>query len=426
MTHKERILKTIRGEMADRLPYVPRLDLWHNANALANTLPERHRGKGPDEICRAEGWALHKAVPDFANEPDPDAMLHRALGIFALQEQVFRVVFSPKVEIRVQREGGRTAIEYLTPRGAVRTVSVYSEEMKKAGISIPWIAEHAIKKREDYDAVACLFENVDLVPHYEEFERLQREVGEDGVLTAYFTGCPSPIHHIQKQFLDATEFYFHYKDYEKEMRRLAESMEPLYDKALQLTAASPAEIAHWGGNYDDMVTYPPYFEKDLLPWIRKASERLGACGKYVSCHCDGENEGLMDLIRDSGMHVAEAVCPAPMTKVTIEEYYRRWADKLTIFGGIPSTLLLAGIDDRRGVRGVPGPSVQGGGPGEEDDPGDRRHHPSAGGFREAGADRGAGGEGGAAASGRRGVSSGNAVGGARGGEAGFGGAGGWG
>jgi 5-methyltetrahydrofolate--homocysteine methyltransferase len=30
----------------------------------------------------------------------------------------------------------------------------------------------------------------------------------------------------------------------------------------------------------------------------------------------------------------------PMTKVTIDEYYRRWADKLTIFGGIPSTLLL--------------------------------------------------------------------------------------
>jgi methanogenic corrinoid protein MtbC1 len=327
--------------MADRLPYVPRLDLWHNANALAHTLPEKHRGKGPDEICRAEGWALHKAVPDFANQPDPDAMLHRALGIFALREQVVRVSFSPKVEVRVQREGGgRTAIEYHTPRGVVRTVSVYSEEMKKAGISIPWIAEHAIKKREDYDVVACLFEHAELAPCYGEFERLQGEIGEDGVLTAYFTGSPSPIHHIQKLFLDATEFYFHYQDYTKEMRRLAESMEPFYDRALELTAASPAEMVHWGGNFDEMVTYAPYFEKDLVPWIRKASERLGACGKYVSCHCDGENEGLMDLIRDSGMHVAEAVCPAPMTKVTIEEYYCRWAEKLTIFGGIPSTLLL--------------------------------------------------------------------------------------
>jgi 5-methyltetrahydrofolate--homocysteine methyltransferase len=89
-----------------------------------------------------------------------------------------------------------------------------------------------------------------------------------------------------------------------------------------------------------MITYPSFFEKEIVPWIRKASTILGAKGKYVSCHCDGENLGLLDLIRDSGMHVAEAVTPAPMTKVPIHEYYRRWSDKLTIIGGIPSVLLL--------------------------------------------------------------------------------------
>jgi corrinoid protein of di/trimethylamine methyltransferase len=49
----------------------------------------------------------------------------------------------------------------------------------------------------------------------------------------------------------------------------------------------------------------------------------------------------MDLIRDSGMHVAEAICPFPMTKVKIEDYHRRWSDRLTIFGGVPSNMLLA-------------------------------------------------------------------------------------
>jgi corrinoid protein of di/trimethylamine methyltransferase len=48
----------------------------------------------------------------------------------------------------------------------------------------------------------------------------------------------------------------------------------------------------------------------------------------------------MDLIRDSGTDVAEAVCPAPMTKVSIQEYYRRWSGRITIFGGVPSNLLL--------------------------------------------------------------------------------------
>jgi 5-methyltetrahydrofolate--homocysteine methyltransferase len=48
----------------------------------------------------------------------------------------------------------------------------------------------------------------------------------------------------------------------------------------------------------------------------------------------------MDLIRDSGMHIAESITPAPMTKVPIEEYYRRWSGKLTLFGGIPAIVLL--------------------------------------------------------------------------------------
>ena len=40
------------------------------------------------------------------------------------------------------------------------------------------------------------------------------------------------------------------------------------------------------------------------------------------------------------MHVAEAVTPHPMTKVTMDEYYARWSRTLTIYGGIPSILLL--------------------------------------------------------------------------------------
>ena len=102
-----------------------------------------------------------------------------------------------------------------------------------------------------------------------------------------------------------------------------------------------AEVVNWGGNYDEMITYPPYFQKEFLPWIRRASDWLGPRRILVSSHADGENQGLMDLIRDSGLHMAEAVCPHPMTKVTIEEYYRRWSDRLTIFGGMPSNMLLA-------------------------------------------------------------------------------------
>lgn len=339
LTHRERVLMAARGEMPEILPYAPRIDLWYKANSKAGTLPEHHKGRTADEISKAEGWALHKVVPDYSIG-HPETTLHRAIGAYRLKEQVFRFTFSPKIDIRSKRDSERTYVEYHTPIGTVSTTIIYTEEMKKAGVSISWIEEHIIKKPEDYRIVAYVFENMDLLPHFDEFIKWQKEVGEDGVAVTWFTGAASPMHHIQKYFLGATEFYFHRRDYHKEMQALAESMGPLYEKALRIVADSPAEMVNWGGNFDDTITYPPYFEKEIVPWIRKATDVIGKQGKLVLCHCDGENQGLLDLIRDSGMHVAEAICPYPMTKVRIEEYYQRWGDTLTILGGIPSSMLL--------------------------------------------------------------------------------------
>jgi len=322
------------------LPYVPRIDLWYNANVAFDTLPAQHKGRTQDEISRAQGWALHKIVPEFLKVDKPEDNLHRALGIYRLKEMVFDYKFAPSIEIEVKREGDYTTVIYHTPVGSVSTKTMYSDEMRRSGASITWIEEHVIKRPEDYKVVGYLFENIELVPSYERFRAWQNYIGEDGVPGTMIGLACSPMHHIQKEFLDATDFYFHYNDCQKEMRALAGSVEHFFDQGLKIIADSPAELVLWGGNVDDMITYPEYFEKEIKPWIRKASAALGEKGKVALVHCDGENFGLMDLIRDSGMHVAEAICPYPMTKVKIEEYYQRWSGKLTLFGGIPSNMAI--------------------------------------------------------------------------------------
>jgi len=148
------------------------------------------------------------------------------------------------------------------------------------------------------------------------------------------------MHHIQKEFLDSTRFFFEYEDHYGLMRDLAERITPYFEKVLCALADSPVEVVLWGANYDDMLTYPPYFEREIAPWLGRAAETLGARGKLVATHTDGENLGLMDLIRDSGVHVAESVTPHPMTKVDIAEYYAMWRDRLTIMGGIPECVML--------------------------------------------------------------------------------------
>ena len=342
MTNKQRMLMAMRHEMPDAIPFAPRLDLWFTANKALGTLPKAYQDcTHHSEVALAEGWGLHQINPAYQEIRKPEDKLHWALGVLTYKEMVFGYRFGGKVEIVIdQKPQGRTQITYHTPKGTVSTTTVYTEEMRRSGSSASMIEEFVLKGPQDYGAVAYIFENLELYPDWDDFKALQEKVGDNGVAFAMAGRAASPMQHIQKYFVGATDFFYHYKDYAKEMSALAESLSPFFQQTIDILAQSPAEAVYWGANFDDMITYPEYFAKDISPWITKASKELGAKDIIVSCHCDGENKGLMDLIRDSGMHVAESVCPHPMTKVTLAEYYERWSDHLAIFGGIPSNLLL--------------------------------------------------------------------------------------
>ena len=345
MTHKQRMLMAARGEMPDMVPYAPRFDLWYNSNAYRKNLLEKYRGMTPNEIARSEGWGLHKVIPELLEAERPEENLYRCLGLYGLKENGCRIEFSDQVEIKVEKwtegEEDLTRVVYHTPRGEITTIELINEEMRNAGVSITWVKERALKRVEDYETLAFLLEQVRIIPDYDRYAKWQAEVGDDGLACLSAAFASSPMQAIQRDFLEGTEFFYHYKDNQGPMRRLAESMEQVFEQLLKVAGESPAEVVLWGANFDDMITYAPYFEKEITPWLKKASQYLQDKGKLLICHTDGENQGLMDLIADSGIHIAEAVCPAPMTKVPLEEYYDKWSrnDKLCIFGGLPQSLL---------------------------------------------------------------------------------------
>jgi methylmalonyl-CoA mutase cobalamin-binding domain/chain len=347
VTHRTRVLAALRGEQVDRLPYVPRLDLWYLSNSTRGTLPPQHAGRAQNDIARAEGWALHHRFCDDQLDPVYQPQyLHRGINVFYSRDTVFDVVLPKDVEVRVERTGPRMRVEYRTPLGMVSTTTHYDVGSQRHGITIPALVEHLIKSPADYAPAGYLFEHMDVVPNFERFRRwAAEEMRDDGQPVAIGSLDASPFHTIQRDLSDPTQFFIHYKDHYAEMRGLADRIGQLLDKELAILRDSPAEVVWWGANFDDMLTYPPYFAEAIQPWIRKAADLLGGAGKLVLCHTDGENTGLMDLIRDSGMHVAESITPAPMTRVTIGEYYRRWSPKLTLFGGIPSTIMLPGTPE---------------------------------------------------------------------------------
>ena len=70
MNHKELLLATLKGEPTSCIPYLPRLDLWYNANALAGTLPPKYKNATLREILSRLLAAKAKRTPD-TQTPDP-------------------------------------------------------------------------------------------------------------------------------------------------------------------------------------------------------------------------------------------------------------------------------------------------------------------------------------------------------------------
>lgn len=140
--------------------------------------------------------------------------------------------------------------------------------------------------------------------------------------------------------MDITRFFTDLYEYPDVVQQLCEDMDQYFSDIFDVVAKAPGETVLFGANYDETLTYPPFFERHIMPYLQRASAIFHQNGKFLISHCDGENKGLLDLLLQSGIDVAEAVCPQPMTKCSIAEIRKAFGDKITILGGIPSNILL--------------------------------------------------------------------------------------
>jgi hypothetical protein len=338
MTERERILAAIRGDVPDRMPWVPRLEFWYRARLRNGTMPAELSGLTLNEVAERLGVGCYSSVPDFTRTEEETDMLDRGLGIFNLPVLPYRITLQD-VERRVTRSGRERAVEYCTPTGCLRTAEIFTEEMLDAGASISWQTAHAIRQAHDFEIAAWIFSHLKVEPRPDGYAARRKEVGDRGVAVGYVIGTTCPVHHIMKELLPVEQFFYALHDYPEKIEMLAEAMEPYYRGMQQIVAGSPAEVVLLGGNYDDAITHPRFFETYILPWLHDYAQCLHARGKYLMTHTDGENRRLIPLYLRAGFDIADSVCPAPMTRMTIDEIREAFGDRITIWGGIPSVLL---------------------------------------------------------------------------------------
>ena len=342
MTNKERILATLRGEPADVLPFIPRLDNWFYAHEATGTLPARYCHATLREFADDLGLGFHSIVPNFKGWRQGGYRdLHVGLGIYDLELSPWRVEFH-NVGITEERNGkGETHVVYDTPKGKISTTTVYTEKMLRDGITLYVIKEHALKSAGDYEALAYIFENAEVIPTDDAYARYREEyIGERGVAVALSAMWASAGHYLIKELMGFEDFYLERYDDPESMDALIERLNPFCHKLFEAAIQSPAEVVLSGANYDFTFTTPDVVEKLVVPELKRQSAIAHGMGKFVATHTDGENQMLLDKYVAAEIDIADSICPAPMTKVSLKETRKIFGEKVTIWGGIPSIATL--------------------------------------------------------------------------------------
>jgi hypothetical protein len=339
MTHKQRMLAAITGAPIDRLPWAPRFDLWYKANKLAGTLPSRFRNASLAEIVDALDAGFHAVVPDFRDLRGPDDDVDRGLGLYNLHMLPYKTTLDG-VTRDVRIDCDRTRVVWHTPKGSVSATFAYTDAMRRAGITITHLEEQAFKDMRDYAALQFIFDNARVEPNYDGYAEFARSIGDRGLAVGWVNGAGSPMHLIQRELMPLDVFFFEMHDHPKELAALVDVIGGYWRRMLAVAAASPAEVLFLGGNYDAMITYPPFFAEHIGPWLRSFADDLHSRGKYLLTHTDGENDGLLQHYICAHIDVADSVCPSPMTRLTLKQVRDTFAGRITVMGGVPSVALL--------------------------------------------------------------------------------------
>lgn len=317
MTHRERFMAVIEGETPDRLPWAPRLELWYRARNTQGTLPPKYGGKTLPQI---------RELLDCG---------HPGSGA-----PIYKVEYGGGIQIKSEETENRLHRTYVTPVGEVDELFRVDNEAKRKGYSTTdGKAEYIVKDDpRSFEVAKYMFENMKFIPLYDEYNEYQKEIGETGEAVPQ-AGC-DPFWRLMEEFIGLSHVYLTQSDYPDKVDMLYDVLAEKQDELHELLVESPARVFVHGSHYDSLMTPPPVYRRYMLPYLKKAARKFREAGKHMAIHADADSKLLLELYLESGVEVLDCYCTSPMVSVTMDETLERIGEKMVVWGGIPSTVLV--------------------------------------------------------------------------------------
>ena len=319
MTSRERILRVLKGEMPDRIPWTPLLDPYY-FSSLKEPLNQF-------DAVRAFGgdiFARHIAV------------LREALQTTVQTDENGNVTIRQEcakgdIEIVTRKEKGFLTETSTTPIGVLQSKWVYNEH----ATYIPFPVEHKLKTAKDIGILKHICENIDFEPCYDVFDAADAEIGDDGIATATAPG--TPFHDLLEGDFGIEKCYYMLYDFEYEMEELMETMHEQRKKAYGIIAKSPAQVVIGYENTSTTTMSPGMYEKYCERQINEYAEIMHKSGKIFLTHMCGKLKGLEKQLSRGQMDGIVDIAPEPTGDVSLGEARRMWVPGKIVMGGIDAT-----------------------------------------------------------------------------------------
>jgi hypothetical protein len=301
MTYRERILATLHGKRADKIPC---FHLWRRLQTGEAERKARN-------MCMGVWWQRPCYVSSM-----------------------------PHVDI-VERRGpssglGTTLVEYRTPVGTVTErlkkepgVGEWKQQRSWRDVT-PWAVERQIKKPEDYDVVRFMVEDTVFKADYFPIEQAKGWLGEDGVVVANLPH--SPMQMLMIDWVGTPTFYIHHAKYREKVEELYRAIDKRYEEIYKIAAESPADAVIFGDNIDGVLVNPNLFKRYFMPSYEKCAQAVHDRGRLLISHFDGRLGVLKDLIAKCPFDIIEAFHPPPMGDLPLREALDLWKDKVILVG----------------------------------------------------------------------------------------------
>ena len=318
MTERERLLKVLKGETPDRVPWFADLGHWFRAES-------------------GQQWDLFK----ISNCTKEIADLHREVKagwyveVGSLHEEKYEDgVFREKEII-----GDRAIERFITPLG-----DIYMER-KWSPVSFSWdVTKHMVKNMNDLEILLYAINRKKILPKYETWEDMEQIGGDIGIgfPSLGYTGLGS----LMSYYMGVQNTIYALFEEPEIMKQYIETYNKKHLELVDLYCKSPAPHVFFTDNLSSDVQPPDIFREYSFNHYKAIAEHLHEAGKTVSTHIDGMLNGIIGVTAEAGIDIADACTPKPTGDLTPIEMRKQAGNNIILMGGISPTMWLPDTSEK--------------------------------------------------------------------------------